>query len=593
MIEVLLPRPNIKSKPYSTALEQQGLAAGLDPVIARVIASRPLVPDLPLSQALFPKLKHLFSPAGMADMDRAAERVALAILNGECIGLETDHDCDGQSSHAVLFHNLTVHFQHPKDKIRSYIGHRLREGYGLSQSVADRILADTPRPRLLITADNGSSDEPRIRQLAAAGIDVVVTDHHEIPVEGVPASAYACLNPTRSDCGYGDPYVAGCMVAWLLMAATRQKLMAQKYLPSTAPSLMDSLDFVAVGTIADCVSMARSVNNRAIVAYGIKLIEQGARPCWRAVKTTTSGLICSEDLGFKIGPLLNSDGRLSTAFGSLSFLLSETDTEAMAWLSVLQASNTERKKIQKTIVLNSLAEAKRQRDQGRNSLCIYLQDSHSGVQGIAASRIKDIFGCPTVFFAPKVSAPGVITGSVRGIEKFHVREALQSVAMQHPELLIAFGGHGGAGGLTLQEKDFQKFSEAFEAASLLQLADRVLEPVIWTEGEVAVERLSLNFVDILQQLEPFGREFESPIFELRGYLRELRFIGDGTHARVELEVQNARLSGVWFGCRQSTESLVSVKVGDWLKVAFSVKAKVFREQRTLDLHIAHMQRVGG
>ena len=523
------------------------------------------------------------------DMDKAADRVANAIVQGEYIGIETDHDCDGQTSHAVLYHNLVHHFSHPKERIRSYIGHRLTEGYGLSEPVMKRILLDSPCVTLIITADNGSSDELRIQSLQAAGIDVIVTDHHEIPVDGYPKSAYACLNPTRTDCDYGDPYIAGCMVAWLLMAATRQKLIALGHLTPNSPSLMDTLDFVAVGTVADCVSIARSVNNRAVVSYGIQLIEEGRRPCWRSIKQSVRGPLSSEDLGFRIGPLLNSDGRLANAFGSLSFLLSETDDEAMAWLFSLQEHNAERKTIQQNIVLQGLIEAKYQIDKGRMSLCIYLKDGHSGVHGIAASRIKDIYGRPTAYFAPKIGTEGLITGSVRGIEGFHVRDALQYVANRFPELLIAFGGHKGAGGLTLKMANFELFSQTFEEAVLFQLKDEKLGPVIWTEGELPVEHFNLELIDMLNQLEPFGREFEQPIFELIADLKEIRMIGDGTHARVVLESSGVKMSGVWFKMRQTPRSSIHVSIGKKVRVAFSLKANTFRQRRMLDMHIAHME----
>ncbi len=589
MIKIDLPRSVIKTKPFNEAILQQALNEGLDPVLARIVASRALVSEIPILDALSPKLKFLTSPFRLKDMDIAAERVAKAIIEGEYIGIETDHDCDGQTSHAVLFHNLVHHFRHPKDKILSYIGHRITEGYGLSESVVNRILESNPRPSLIITADNGSSDEPRIVKLKQAGIDVIVTDHHEIPKEGIPLSALVCLNPTREDCGYGDPYIAGCMVAWLLMAATRQILMQSGYLSSDAPSLLDSLDFVAVGTIADCVSIARSVNNRAVVSYGIRIIEKGNRACWRALKTSIPSALSSEDLAFRIGPLLNSDGRLATAFGSVSFLLSETDEEAMAWLFSLQDHNAERKAIQQDIVIRGLSAAAELVQKGYSSICIYLDNSHSGVHGIAASRIKEVFGRPTAFFTPKVTNPEIITGSIRGIEGFHVRNALQCVADQFPEMLVAFGGHKGAGGVTLQLKHFEDFKEAFEAASCKQLCEQTLGPVIWTEGMLSAKYLKLEFVDILNQLEPFGREFESPVFELVGYLRDIRYMGDGTHARITLETEGMNVTGVWFKIRQTNDASIHVKLGDFVKVAFSVKANFFRGERRLDIQIHQME----
>jgi single-stranded-DNA-specific exonuclease len=163
--ELILPEPSIKSRPTCAKREQEAILAGLDPILAKVIAGRPFLSDLPILEALGPKLKSLFSPFAMKDMQFAALRVAKAIQTGETIGIETDHDCDGQTSHAVLYYNLAERFHHPKEKIRSYIGHRLIEGYGLSSSVATRIIQDPKRPSLVITADNGSSDEPRIALL--------------------------------------------------------------------------------------------------------------------------------------------------------------------------------------------------------------------------------------------------------------------------------------------------------------------------------------------------------------------------------------------------------------------------------------------
>lgn len=589
MFETEVDKPVIKARPRNTSIEAQAIEAGFHPILARILASRPLNPDLSIQEALSPKLNSLISPDGMADMGKAANRVVEAIINGEIIGLETDHDCDGQTSHAVLYYNLVLRFGHPKEKIRSYIGHRLVEGYGLSDSVASRILADDPKPNVLITADNGSSDEPRIARLKAENIEVIVTDHHEIPFEGYPKSAYACLNPTRQDCGYIDPYIAGCMVAWLLMASVRQKLIQKGYLPFNTPNLSDSLDFVAVGTIADCVSLARSHNNRAVVAFGMRLIEAGKRPCWRIIKETLSGPIRSEDLGFRIGPLLNSDGRLATAFNSVSLLLSETDEEARAWVQGLQIQNTSRKHIQRMIVEQGLVQAKQQVLEGRYSLCIFLPEGHTGVHGIAASRIKETFGRPTAFFAPKVGFDKLISGSVRGIEGFHVRDALQTVANEFPELLIAFGGHKGAGGLTLALTEFECFSKAFEKAARAQLDPSLIGPVIWTDGSLPIKHFNLDWVDHLAQLEPFGREFEAPIFELCGQLKELRCIGDGTHARVVLESEGVLLRGIWFGFRTSDKAPLPIQEKSFVKVAFSVKDNYFKGNRTFDMQIVHME----
>ena len=595
-----LPIPKIKARAYRAEVEAEGLTLGLHPVIARLVAARPLALQLPLLQAIAPRLSQLTAPLGLRDIDLASKRVAKAIMEGECIGIETDHDCDGQTSHALLYYNIVKRFHHPAHKVKSYIGHRLTEGYGLSLVVAKRIMNDTPKPTLVITADNGSADEPRIHLLKEHGIEVIVTDHHEIPREGIPKSAYACLNPTRTDCEYGDPYIAGCMVAWLLMTATRQRLIELQYLPATEPNLSDSLDFVAVGTIADCVSIARSPNNRAVVNYGMRLIEAEQRTCWRAFKATFPEPLCSEDLGFKLGPLLNSDGRLSSAFGSVDFLLAETDEKAMEGLKALQLQNESRKNIQKEIVKHAIehAKAELENDPHTSALCIYLAEGHSGIQGIAASRLKDQFGMPVAIFAKKqtvekteigAAAEVLLTGSVRGIEHFHVRQALQQVAERDASLLIAFGGHKGAGGLTLKLSDFDRFSLYFKEAAKTQLHTYFpLEPVIWTDGFLPKQDFTLYFLDLLKQLEPFGREFEAPIFEQLGFLREIKPVGDGTHARVKLEIEGSLQMAIWFSARPSKDLPFTFQEGDFVKIAFSVRENNFRGNRSVDLQIVHM-----
>ncbi|MEY3183195.1 MAG: hypothetical protein RLZ35_1180 [Pseudomonadota bacterium] len=583
-----LPVPQVKERPVNPDIEKEALKLGLDPFVSGILARRSIDVLIPLQEWLEPKLKTLSHPMQMQDMDKAATRVADAIIGREHIALETDHDCDGQTSHAVLYWNLVHHFKHPTTHLQSYIGHRLTEGYGLSAALAKRILSAKPRPNIVITADNGSSDEARIALLKMANIDVIVTDHHEIPVSGIPKSAYACLNPTRPDCDYPDPCIAGCMVAWLLMSAVRQKLIARGYLSSDAPPLRDTLDFVAVGTIADCVSMAKSHNNRAIVQVGMQQVWRGTRPCWRVLRTLLKDNPSSEDLGFKIGPLLNSDGRLDTAFQSVSFLLAETDAEAKAWLESLQTQNATRKSIQKSLVQKGMQRASALVNEGKWSLCVYLADGHSGVHGIAASRLKDAFGRPTVFLAPKLGAPDCLTGSVRGIVGFHVRKALQAVQDAHPDLLIAFGGHQGAGGLTLLQEHLSLFAHAFEEAVRAQVSSKDIGPVIWTDGQLLPEKIGLSFLNQLRTLEPFGREFDPPVFDMPATVEQVQPVGDGTHVRLRLSAGQHRFKGVWFNCRPEASVALPVVEGGQYSVIFSLTEHVYREQRSVELLVHHV-----
>lgn len=372
--------PKLKQRPINQTHFDELVAEGLDPVIAKIVAARPRSEHQNVMATIEPKLQYLDQPSLLKDCDQASARLVQAIQNKEIIGIETDHDCDGQTSHAVLVTALTEILGVDKSLIRSYIGHRMKEGYGLSDSVADRILAEDPLPNVVITADNGSADEPRIARLKEAGIDVIVTDHHELPADGPPNSALACLNPTREDCDFPDPYIAGCMVAWLLMAAVRREMITQNLLPETTPSMAILLDYVAVGTVADCVSMARSVNNRAVVQYGLTRIAKGVRPCWQAVLPLVKRpKINSEDLGFLVGPLLNSDGRLSDAFGSVNFLLSNSADEANPWAQSLWKQNETRKGIQRDITEQAMRLAQAQVDSGKRSIVVYLPDGHAEI----------------------------------------------------------------------------------------------------------------------------------------------------------------------------------------------------------------------
>lgn len=589
MTHIELPIPKIKTRLIDQKIRNAALSSGLHPTIANILAGRP-VPIEHISNIVSPKISLLEHPETMQDMTKAAKRLAKAVINKECIGIETDHDCDGQTSHAVIYYNLIQHFKHPKHLIKSYIGNRLTEGYGLSDSVANRILQDTPRVSLLITADNGSSDEPRIFKLKANNIDVVITDHHQIPLTDLPNSAYAWINPTRSDCNY-DPYIAGCMVAWLLMVTTRIELIKLGYLTVSTPKLYDTLDYVAVGTVADCVSFAKSHSNRAVVKFGLQLINARHKYCWQALNDILPNLITAEDLGFKIGPLLNSDGRLATAFGSVSFLLSENITQANKWLEHLRTQNVERRNIQKTITLDGLKQATKQVEANKSTICIFLPEGHVGVHGISASKIKDHFGRPTAFFAPKFGDQQLITGSLRGIENFHIRDALQYVATRDPQLLIAFGGHKGAGGVTLQANNYNKFVNYFEQAAKVQLGATKLEPIIWTDGILDSSLINLDFFNHLKILEPFGREFESPIFHSIVKIEYIKFIGDGTHARLALNINNIVFKAVWFNIRYNAQDPCKFSQNDEVICAFSLLENNFNNQKSCELQVIGMRYV--
>jgi single-stranded-DNA-specific exonuclease len=586
--------PVICQRPVDSFVLQHLQANGVDAFLAKLIAARPY-PKHHAKGVLAitnPKLADLDNPALMQDMSKAVERVVKAIENQEVIALETDHDCDGQTAQAVLYSCFIDMFGVPKERLQTYIGHRLKEGYGLSDALVDRILKASPRATLVITADNGSSDEPRIARLKAEGIEVIVTDHHELPESGAPASAYACLNPTRADCQFPDRFIAGCMVAWLLMAGVRQRLVLDNQLANPKMVMADLLDFVAVGTVADCVSMAQSANNRAVVKYGLQLIRQAKRPCWQALlPLLTNPYVSAQDLGFVIAPLLNSDGRLSDALGSVGLLMATDAAAASVWAKQLWDSNQQRKKIQQEITKAAMYRAREQVGEGRLSIVVWLEDGHAGVHGISASRVKDAFGRPTILFSPKEGDDELMVGSGRSIDAVHLRQALQTVADFNEGMLIKFGGHKGAAGLTIQRSNFTAFCTAFEEAVRQQIQPHQVGPVVWTDGELPLTHFQLAVVDQLRQLEPLGREFEMPVFEADARLLSLRRVGaDLLHAQLAVQLETGqRVEGIWFNCAERADQELPQQIGDRVHVVFTLGDNVYQNNRKLQIQVIMVQ----
>lgn len=557
--------------------------------VAKLIAAR--VNDINnIDLILNGSIKDLSSPFLFKDIDKAVDRLYIALQNNEIIGLETDHDCDGQTSHAIFYEALTKVFGYPRDKIRSYIGHRMKEGYGLSDSLMNRILTDDIRPNLIITADNGSTDEPRIAVLKQNGIDTIVTDHHGIPPEGAPKSAIAVINPTQEGCGYPDKAIAGCMVAWLFMAALRRKYIQNNKPVSSSYGLSNLLDFVAIGTVADCVSMANSYNNRIVTKLGIEQLKESDRLCWNFIDKDR---LSSEYIGFSIAPILNSDGRVSDALGSVSFLLENDDEKIEDIFSNLKNQNEQRKEIQKQITQEAMSQAN-DLNNTRKSLCILLEDGHSGIHGISASRLKDMFGKPVIIFSQTQNDPNLISGSARSIDDIHIKQVLDNIAKLDSNLMIKYGGHKGAAGLTINYQDFDKFYDFFEMqiGHIINSNNISLEPCIEYDFELEIADFNLDTLTKIESLEPYGREFDKPIFCNDFSVEQIRLVGkDKNHAQLVLLYKNIiSIKAIWFN---ATDNAVveEIAIGDTVRVCYQLQKEEFLGQVNLSLNVRAVEKI--
>ncbi|MDI5890100.1 single-stranded-DNA-specific exonuclease RecJ [Halomonas rhizosphaerae] len=584
-------RPRIQPRPRDEGLYARAREEGLTELQARVLAGRIKGYQGELAPLVSPSLRHLAHPEKLADARRAAERIAQAVVDGEHIGILTDYDVDGITSHVVIRRTLVELFGVPEARLHSLIGHRIHDGYGISLPLVERTLALSPRPSLVITADCGSSDEPRIARLRDAGIEVVVSDHHALPVEGPPASAYAVVNPTRDDCAYPDPTIAGCMVAWLVMSLTRGVLIEWGVLPEATPKLSPWLSYVALGTVADCVSLGGSAANRAVVTHGLALINRMEAACWRAMAArlgADSVPFDAETLAFQMGPRINARSRLDDPYAALHFMLAADDATAARHLETLDQDNQSRKAIEAEMAEEARALALPALTADEPAVVVFLASGHPGVQGIVASRLVQAFGRPALVLTP-AAAPGMLTGSGRSIEGLHLRDALQRTFELAPEALPRFGGHRGAAGVGVPREHLAAFRTAFLHAVSEQLGDTELCPRIFTDGELAPHQLGLATLDELERLGPYGREFDAPLFQGEFLVEALRPVGaDGSHLMLELSAGATSLKAIWFRALTPGE-VPPFGVGDRLRCAFKLNRNRWRGRESLQLMVEHAE----
>lgn len=584
-----MDQPLFQPRTLNPLVLQQAEQMGLHPLLAKILAGRITGESVNLPGIVQPALKHIPRPALLKDCEKAAARLAQAVVNGERIGLLTDYDVDGITSHVVLYRALTELFRVPADHIHSLIGHRINDGYGVSAGLIARILEQEVLPQVIITADCGSSDEPRLALLKQAGIDVIVTDHHALPEAGPPASAYAVVNPTQSDCAYPDATIAGCMVSWLVMAQLREQLIQQGWLAADIPKLGFLLSYVALGTVADCVSLGDSAVNRAVVHSGLSLINRFDLPCWRTIRTLLrkeGELFDAGTLGFQLGPRINARGRLDDPYAALHYMLATTDQQAEHYLAILDQDNEDRKAIEQQMVQDAWQQVQPLLTEDYQGLAVFLEEGHAGVQGIVASRITQRTGKPSIVLCPALN-PEHLSGSARSVEGLHIRDLLQQLHDEQPQLLVKFGGHKGAAGLTLNRALWSEFTAAFNRVVQQELAQRRLQPVIRIDDSLPPDQMTEGTWQRLQQLEPFGREFEQPCFSGVFLAEQLRPVGaDQSHLQLLLSAGSQSFKGIWFKALAGGQQ-PDFTEGDQIEVAYQLSINEFRGRRSVQLMVEH------
>ena len=476
--------------------------------MARILSSRGVKDEADVDY----RVSQLARSDDIPDIDRAATRIVEAIENGERVFVCGDYDADGATASALctLFFRA-VGFEHAEFRVPN----RFTFGYGLTRVFVESLLPDAPN--LLVTVDNGVSSMDGIELAREHGVDVIVTDHHLAPVEqGRLPPAHSIVNPNLPNSTF-ESAPCGVGVAFYLLAAVRRKLMESDYFEKhnrEPPDMREWLDLVAVGTVVDLAPL--DLNNRRLVSEGLKRMRAGRlRPGLKAlceVSTTRLETLTTQELGFRIGPRINAAGRLDDISVGIQLLVTDDPIEAMELASVLQQMNVRRRELQTTmneaaIKLVALVEVIRQ------SCCVHHKDFHEGVVGLVASRLVERTGLPAVVFADasEVGLP-TLKGSARSINGVHIRDVLAYVDSRHPKLMLRFGGHAGAAGLTIRQQSFDRFANIFDEAVKTLAAADAFDGVIHTDGELGPEDISLALADEIRQFEPWGQSFARPVF---------------------------------------------------------------------------------
>jgi single-stranded-DNA-specific exonuclease len=395
---------------------------------------------------------------------------------------------------------------------------------------------------LLITVDNGISSLEGVAAAKAAGMNVLVTDHH-LPGDVLPA-ADAIVNPNQPGCEFPDKSLAGVGVMFYVLLALRKRLRERDWFAAQKipePNLAQFLDLVALGTVADVVPL--SYTNRTLVQQGLLRIRAGK--CCEGIRALVQ--ICkkelprltAQDFGFQLGPRINAAGRLLDMSHGIECLLTDDPALAQVYAQELDDMNRERKSIETGMQSSALANIQLANwhtdDELPWSLCLYDSSWHQGVIGVLAGRLKEKFHRPAIVFAD--ASENEIKGSARSVPGLHIRDALDSIAARHPDILTKFGGHAMAAGLTLQRENFEKFRELFEQEVQLWLDETDLEAVLVSDGELAASELTLDVAEQLRAAGPWGQRFPEPLFDgVFSIVRQSMVGAERNHLRLRLAV---------------------------------------------------------
>ncbi|WP_313124312.1 single-stranded-DNA-specific exonuclease RecJ [Pseudescherichia sp.] len=512
-----------------TVDEAADLPANLPPLLRRLYASRGVRSAGELERSV----KGMLSWQQLSGIDKAVALLYRALQEELRIVVVGDFDADGATSTALSVLALRAL---GCGNVTCLVPNRFDDGYGLSPEVVDQ--AHARGAQMILTVDNGISSHAGVDRAHELGIPVLVTDHH-LPGETLPA-AEAIVNPNLRDCTFPSKSLAGVGVAFYLMLALRAHLRDQGWFAARGlaePNLAELLDLVALGTVADVVPL--DANNRILTWQGLSRIRAGkCRPGIKAlleIANRDAQKLAASDLGFALGPRLNAAGRLDDMSVGVALLLCDNVGEARVLASELDALNQTRKEIEQGMQAEALAlceKLERSSETLPGGLAMYHPEWHQGVVGILASRIKERFHRPVIAFAP--AGDGLLKGSGRSIQGLHMRDALERLDTLYPGMMLKFGGHAMAAGLSLEAARFEEFQQRFGDLVTEWLDPALLQGEVVSDGPLTPAEMTLEVAEMLRDAGPWGQMFPEPLFDGRFRLLQQRIVGE-RHLKVMVE----------------------------------------------------------
>ncbi len=565
----------VKNRP---AVDSSFLNISISPLLKQLYASRGIRNE----QELDTSTRNLLPGSQLKGIEQACQLLYEALLSSQKIIVVGDFDADGATSTALTILALRALGFSNVDYL---IPNRFDYGYGLSPEIVD--LAIDKGAQLLMTVDNGISSIAGVAYAKQQGVKVLVTDHH-LPAEQTPV-ADAIVNPNQSGCRFPSKNLAGVGVAFYVMLALRAFLNEKGYFANAkAPNLATLLDIVALGTVADVVTL--DCNNRILVQQGLARIRAGV--CRVGISALISvakrnqAQLVATDLGFSLGPRLNAAGRLDEMSHGVELLLCENVEQANILANELDALNRSRREIEQGMqeeALQALHSLHIDEQQIPHGICLFDPDWHQGVIGLVASRIKEAYYRPTFVFAK--AGEGEIKASARSIPGVHIRDMLDLVDKKMPNLLIKFGGHAMAAGLSLKESDFKLFAKTLNAVLQEHVDSELLNNVMLSDGQLSAQQFTLQQTQELRDAGPWGQGFPAPLFDGSFKLLQQRLVGE-KHLKMVLQIEDKAIDAIAFNVDLKAWPNPSVKS---VYCTYRLDINEFRGNRSVQMLVELLQ----